>query len=308
MKSATARREALRGYLFILPAMLFLAVLLVYPTVWTVLLSFDAGRGLDFSRFVGLDNYVNLFTRDRLFLDLSAFPPSGAVVNNLLWLLVNTPLCVGLGLTIAVLASRVRYEAAIKSIVFLPMAISATAVAIIWLFVYSPDPNIGLLNALLTSVSPQLEPVAWTGRSDTVNWAIILTNVWAQTGFATVVLSAALKGIPTEILDAARIDGAGERTVFWRIILPMLRLPVSIVAVTLVIWVLKLFDIIYMMTLGGPRGASRVMAYTMYVETFQGGRAGYGSAVATILLVLTLPIMIVNVRRFRLEGGRDEVA
>lgn len=295
-----SRSQAIRGYLFILPALAFLGVFLVYPTIWTLLLSFNTGRGLDFADWVGFDNYVSLFTRDRLFLDVSKFPPSGAVMNNLLWLLVNTPLCVGLGMIIAVLASRVRYEALIKSIVFLPMAISATAIAIIWLFVYSPDPNIGLLNAVLTSIS-RLDPVAWTGRSDTVNWAIILTNVWAQTGFATVVFSAALKNLPPELLEAARLDGAPERTIFWRIILPMLRLPVSVVTLTMVIWVLKIFDIIYIMTQGGPRGSSRVMAYTMYVETFQGGRAGYGSAVATLLLVLMVPIMIANVRRFRAE-------
>jgi alpha-glucoside transport system permease protein len=296
------RREALRGYVFILPAMIFLAVFLVYPAVWTVLLSFDTGRGLSFTKFVGLDNYIDLFTKDPLFLDLSHLPPSGAVVNNALWLLVNTSLCVGLGLLIAALAGRVRYEPVIKSIVFLPMAISATAVAIIWLFVYSPDPRIGLLNAILAAVSGR-EPVAFTGRSDTVNWAIILANVWAQTGFSTVVFSAALKGMPREILDAARVDGASEAGVFFRVTVPMLRMTLSVVTVTLVIWVLKIFDIIYMMTQGGPRGASRVMAYTMYVETFQGGRAGYGSAVATILLVLTIPIMVSNVRRFRAEGS-----
>jgi alpha-glucoside transport system permease protein len=296
------RREALRGYLFILPAMIFLAAFLVYPAVWTVLLSFDTGRGLSFTKFVGLDNYIELFTRDPLFLDLSRFPPSGAVVNNALWMLVNTSLCVGLGLFIAALAGRVRYEPVIKSVVFLPMAISATAVAIIWLFVYSPDPHIGLLNALLAAAGGR-EPVAFTGRSDTVNWAIIVANVWAQTGFSTVVFSAALKGMPREILDAARVDGASEAGVFFRVTLPMLRMTVSVVTVTLIIWVLKIFDIIYMMTQGGPRGQSRVMAYTMYVETFQGGRAGYGSAVATILLLLTVPIMALNVRRFRAERG-----
>jgi alpha-glucoside transport system permease protein len=296
------RREALRGYLFILPALIFLAVFLVYPVVWTVRLSFDSGRGLRFTEFVGLANYIDLFTNDPLFLDVSRFPPSGAVVNNALWMLVNTSLCVGLGLLVAALAGRVRYESIIKSIVFLPMAISATAVAIIWLFVYSPDPHIGLLNAIV-AVASDRDPVAFTGTSETVNWAIIFANVWAQTGFSTVVFSAAMKGMPREILDAARVDGASEAGVFFRVTLPMLRMTVSVVTVTLVIWVLKIFDIIYMMTQGGPRGASRVMAYTMYVETFQGGKAGYGSAVATILLLLTIPIMVSNVRRFRAEGG-----
>jgi alpha-glucoside transport system permease protein len=297
-----SRRQSLQGFLFVLPALVFLAVFLVYPTLWTIALSFDRGRGLKFERFVGFDNYVNLFTHDRLFINLSQFPPSGAVFNNVLWVVLNTSLCVGLGLIIAVLADRVRYESIVKALVFLPMAIAATAVAIIWLFVYSPDPHIGLLNALLTAINPHFDPIAWTGRPSTANFAVIIANVWAQTGFAMVVLSAALKGIPADILEAARVDGANEWGIFRRITFPMLSLPISVVTVTLVIWVLKVFDIIYIMTAGGPAGSTRVIAYTMFVETFQGGRAGYGSAVAVIMLLLIIPIMLLNIRRFRTEG------
>jgi alpha-glucoside transport system permease protein len=296
-----AGRQAVRGYLFILPAMVFLGVFLVYPTVWTVLLSFDSGRGLDFAEYVGPGNYRALFTEDRLFLDLSRFPPSGAVVNNLRWALANTSLCVALGLLIAGLASRVRYEPLVRSVVFLPMALSGAAVGIIWLFVYSPDPAIGLLNAIYAQLGG--EPIAWTGRSDTVNWALLGANVWAQAGFAVVVFSAALKNLPREVLDAARVDGAGEAAVLLRMALPMMRLTIATVAVTLLLWVLKIFDLIYVMTQGGPRGSSRVMAYTMYVETFQGGRAGYGAAVATLLLLLTVPILVMNLRRLRADGA-----
>jgi len=189
----------------------------------------------------------------------------------------------------------------VKALIFLPMAIAATAVAVIWLFVYSPNPQIGVLNALLTTIFPGFGPIAWTGQTTTVNYAVIIANVWAQTGFAMVVLSAALKGIPTDVLEAARVDGANEFGIFRRITLPMLSLPISVVTVTLIVWVIKVFDIIYIMTAGGPAGASRVIAYTMYVETFVGGNAGYGSAVAVIMLLLTIPIMLVNIRRFRTE-------
>lgn len=295
------RRQAFQGFLFVLPALAFLVLFLVYPTIWTIALSFNTGRGLDFQEWVGFENYVNLFTRDRLFFDAREFPPTGAVFNNVLWVIMNTSLCVGLGLLIAVLADRVRYESIVKSVVFLPMAIAATAVAVIWLFVYSPDPSIGLLNAIVSFFNDGFEPVAWTGRRATVNYALIIANVWAQTGFAMVVLSAALKGIPIELNEAAKIDGANELNIFRRITLPMLSLPIAVVTVTLVINVLKVFDIIYIMTQGGPRGASRVIAYTMYVETFQGGRAGYGSAVAVIMLLLIVPIMLLNIRRFRTE-------
>jgi alpha-glucoside transport system permease protein len=295
------RRQAFQGFLFALPAMLFLLVFLVYPTIWTIALSFNTGKGLQFSKWIGFRNYVDLFTHDRLFIDLSHFPPSGAVFNNVLWVILNTSLCVGLGLLIAVLSDRVRYESIVKALIFLPMAIAATAVAVIWLFVYSPNPQIGVLNALLTTIMKGFQPISWTGRTDTVNYAVIIANVWAQTGFAMVVLSAALKGIPAEVLEAARVDGANEFGIFRRITLPMLRLPISVVTVTLIVWVIKVVDIIYIMTTGGPAGASRVIAYTMYVETFQGGNAGYGSAVAVVMLILIVPVMLLNIRRFRTE-------
>lgn len=299
--AARARRQSLQGFLFTLPSIILLIVFLIYPAIWTIVLSFYRGRGLQLETFVGFDNYIRLLTRDRNFLNLSRFPPSGAVINNIIWVLLLPTLCVSLGLIIAVLTDRVRYERLIKAIIFLPMAISATAVAIIWRFVYNPDANTGLLNAVLTTIMPDFEPVAWLGRATTVNVAIIVAAVWAQTGFAMTVLSAALKGISTEVLEAARTDGANERQIFFRIILPLLSLPISVVTITLIINVIKVFDIIYIMTGGGPRGASRVIAYTMFTETFQGGRAGYGAAVAVIMLVVIIPIMLLNIRRFKSE-------
>ena len=285
------------------PALLLLAVLLVYPMVWTIALSFNSGRGLRFQEeWVGFEHYVNLFTKDKSFLDLEEFPPEGAIVNNVIWVVLYTSLCLFLGLLIAVLAARVRYERVVKAIVFVPMAISATAVAIIWLFVYSPDPQQGVLNAALTAVKSDFDPISWVGRPSTVNYAIILAYVWASAGFAMVVLSAALKGIPVDIIEAARTDGANEWNIFRRIQLPMLSLPIAVVTVWLIINVIKVFDIIYIMTKGGPGTSSRVIAYTMYRETFEGGKGGYGAAVAVVMLVLIIPIMLVNIRRFRTEA------
>jgi len=229
---------------------------------------------------------------------VSHFPPSGAMINNLRWVIVYISLCLILGLLLAVLTIRVRYEAIVKSIIFVPMAISATAVAVIWLLVYSPDPNIGTVNAVIDGLSGN--PVSWLGKESTVNYAIIVAYVWASTGFAMVVLSAALKGIPTEILEAARVDGAGEWNIFRRIMLPMLSLPISVVTVWLFINVIKVFDIIYVMTKGGPGSSSRVIAYTMYTDTFS-GRPGRGAAVAVIMLLLMIPVMILNIKRFKSE-------
>jgi alpha-glucoside transport system permease protein len=293
-------RSGWQGLAFILPAVVCLGLFVVYPLIYTITLSFaDTNAKLQIVDWVGFENFKTLFTEDKEFLDLESFPPTGAFVNNLKWLVLYTGLSLGLGLLIAVLAARVRYESMIKAIVFIPMAISATAVAIIWKFVYDPDPDIGSLNALITLFGGEAK--AWYGREDLVNYALIWANVWASTGFAMVVLSAALKGISEEMIEAARTDGASEWGIFRRIQLPLLSLPIAVVTVWLLIAVIKVFDIIYVMTGGGPGGASEVIAFSMYDETFTNGEAGYGAAVAVVMLLLIIPIMAFNIRRFRSE-------
>ena len=251
-------------------------------------MSVDRGLGGNFSRFVGLDNYISL-------LNTPSFV--GSIVNNVLWIVFYTTFVILFGLAIAVVAMRVRYESTIKAIVFLPMAIAATALGVIWAFVYATDSNIGLLNALLGVI--RIGPISWLGNPSFVNAALIAVGIWGSTGFATVILSAALKGIPTEILEAARTDGANEFQIFWRIIVPMVSLPISVLAVTLIVNVIKLFDIPYVMTQGGPGNASRVIAFEMYKQDFAAGLYGKAAAVAVIMLILLIPVMIFNVRRFR---------
>jgi alpha-glucoside transport system permease protein len=281
--------------LFLAPAGVLLLVFLIYPAIYTVLLSFNRGRNGIFNEWVGLDNYARLFA-DPDFLNFSTFPPSGALWNNVLWLVLYVSIVIFFGLILAVVAARVRYEALLKAIVFIPMAISATALAVIWKFVYSPD-NIGLLNALLGTVG--IAPVAWLGDQGIVNFALIAVGIWGSVGFATVILSAAVKSIPAEVIESARVEGANERQIFFRMILPMVSLPISVLAVTLVVNVIKLFDLIFVMTSGGPGTASQVIAFTMYQQAFGAGQWGYGAAVAVVMLVLLTPVMIFNVRRFR---------
>ena len=282
--------------LFLAPAGLLLLVFLIYPAIYTVLLSFNRGRNGIFEQWVGLDNYARLFA-DQSFLNFSTFPPSGALWNNLLWIVFYVSIVIFLGLIIAVVAARVRYESVIKAIVFIPMSIAATALAVIWKFVYSPDANIGLLNALLGAVG--VAPVSWLGDPGIVNFALIFVGIWGSVGFATVILSAAVKSIPAEVIESARVEGATERQIFFRMILPMVSLPMSVLAVTLVVNVIKLFDLIYVMTRGGPGTSSQVIAFTMFIQAFEAGQFGYGSAVAVTMLVLLVPILIFNVRRFR---------
>jgi len=289
--------------MFAAPALILLGAFLAWPVIYTIEFSFHTGLYLQLGKWVGFDNYKRLFTDDPSFLDLDHFPPSGALINNVFWVVVSTAFCLGLGLLIAVLATRVSYERHIKAIVFVPMAIAATATAIIWLFVFSGDANLGIVNAVLTKFG--MDPVQWTGQGNTVNWALLIAYVWATTGFAMVVLSAAIKGISADVLEAARVDGATEWNIFRRIQLPLLSLPISVVTVWLIINVIKLFDLIYVMTNGGPGNASRVIAFSMYKETFEGGNGGYGAAIAVVMLVLIIPIMIFNIRRFRTTAVMD---
>jgi alpha-glucoside transport system permease protein len=280
---------------------LLLGVLVAYPLVWTVVYSFgDTNVRLDVTRWIGFANYERLFTLDKTFLNRDEFPWTGALINNLKWAFLYTTISLAMGLLIAVLASRVRYESFVKAIIFVPMAIAATAVAIIWKFVYEPDPDIGVANAVLNGWF-NMDPIVFLGRADTVNYAIIAAYVWASTGFAMVVLSAALKGIPEEIIEAARTDGANEWAIFRRIQFPLLSLPMAVVTVWLTINVIKLFDVIFVLTRGGPGTSSEVIATQMYDELFQNGEGGYAASIAVVMLILVLPLMVWNISRFRSE-------
>jgi len=295
-----ARPSSLSGFLFVLPALVVLVIFLIYPAYYTTRRTlYEGAFHFGFFHYLGIDNFKELLTNDKDFLDLSKFPPGGALINNLRWLIFYISLSLLIGLGLAVLAVRVRYERFVKTAIFLPMAISAVAVGIIWLLVYSPNPDIGILNSLLRGGG--LHTQSWLGNPSLVNYALIFAYIWASVGFVMVVLSAAIKGLPADVLEAARVDGANEWQIFRRIMFPLLSLPISVVTIWLFINVIKVFDIIYVMTGGGPGTSSRVIAFTMYEETFQNGRPGYGAAVAVIMLVLIAPVMILNVRRFRSE-------
>jgi alpha-glucoside transport system permease protein len=282
-------QAALRPWLWLAPALAFLLVFLVYPTVSTIWLSFF---GPDSSRFVGPANFLYVFTDRTMLL---------ALRNNLLWLVFFSLLTVSLGLLIAVLTDRVPYEAAAKAIVFLPMAISFVAAGVIWKFMYDyrplGSPQTGTVNGALTTLVPGFEPQAWLINQPMNNFALIVAAVWAWTGFCMVILSAGLKGIPDEVLEAARVDGANEWQVFWRVTFPMLGSTVAVVATTMVITALKAFDIVYVMTNGNFD--TEVIANRMYKEMFNVRDFGHASAIAVVLLAAIVPIMLLNLRRFR---------
>jgi len=289
------------AWLYVLPALLLLALFLVLPIAQTVWLSLHGGTGFAPTEYVGLQNYIQLFSNDPFFLRLDEWPPTGAMVNSFLWLVLFTSGTVSLGLLIAILADRVRYESILKAVIFIPMVISATATSVIFRFVYSPDPTIGVVNAVLTRIVPGLQPVPWLGRANLVNVALIGAGVWIWTGLAMTVLSAAYKSLDRDVLEAASVDGANPWQTFWRITLPMMAAPIGVVSITMVINALKTLDLVLVMTQGGPRNASRTIAFSMFWEVFNNSRAGYGSAVAVILLILVAPIVVFQIRRFRAE-------
>jgi alpha-glucoside transport system permease protein len=274
---------------YILPAFFFLLVFLFYPTLHTFYLSF---LNRDSSSFVGLSNYIYLFTHRETFLVFR---------NNLLWLTLFTMTVVGMGLFLAVLSDRLPYEPVVKATIFIPMAISFTAAAVIWrfMYLYRPEgfPQTGLVNALLTSAGGS--PIAWLVDLRFNNFALIAAGVWMWTGFSMVVVSAGMRAIPDQVLEAARVDGANEWQLFRHIILPMLRPVLIVVALTLTINALKVFDLIYVMTFGNHD--TDVIANRMFKEMFTFGNFGRASAIAVILLLSIIPVMYMNIRRLRRE-------
>ncbi len=284
-------RTLIQPYVFVGPAVLFLGWFLLLPLLRTIYQSFfDASS----TNFVGLSNYTAVVT-DRGMLE--------SFRNNLLWLVIGTALCVGLGLLIAVLADRSRFETIAKALIFMPMAISFVGAGVIWRFVYAYAPvdqqQIGLLNAIVVGLGG--EPQGWTTTQPWNNLFLIVVLVWMQTGFAMVLLSAALKGVPADLLEAARIDGGNEIQIFFRIIVPFIQGTLITVTTTIAIFTLKIFDVVIVMT-GGQYG-TEVVATEFYRQFFTNRNFGYGSAIAILLFIAVLPVMIYNLAQLRKQEG-----
>jgi len=285
-------QEGVRPYIFVGPALVILAVFLIYPVINTVLVSFKDRVG---EEFVGLDNYRFVFTDESMLR---------AIRNTFGWIVIVPALGVSIGLAFATLADRLRRgEAVAKSMIFLPMAISFAGASITWRLIYSFRPegfgtNIGLLNGIMTGLGQ--DPVSWLDIKPWNNLFLMVIMVWMQTGFAMVVLSAAIKSIPDEILEAARIDGASELQVFRRIIIPTILPTIAVVTTYMVINAMKVFDIVFVMGSPETRG-TEVIAERMIDWFFLSNHDGRGAAIAVILFIAIIPVMIVNIRRFREE-------
>jgi alpha-glucoside transport system permease protein len=272
-------------WLYAGPTLLLLILFLVYPSLDTVRLSL---LGPNSETFVALENYKYAFTTNEMWT---------AFRNNAVWLILFTVVTVAGGLIIAVLLDRVKYEPVAKSLIFLPQAISFVGAGVIWKFVYDYNPNVGLLNAILTGLFPNADPVGWLVNSNVATYALITTGIWMWTGFAMVILSAAVKDVPQEIMESARIDGANEWQLFWRITVPYIGSTIAVVTTTMIINVLKVFDLVYVMTAG--RYQTNVIANQMYKELYINRQNGRASAISVILLVAIIPVMLFNIRRFQ---------
>ncbi len=280
-------RRQILPFVFVGPAILLLGWALLVPTLRTFYLSFFNESS---TQFVGLRNYVAVFTERTM---MTAFR------NNIFfWMLFGTAGCVVFGLLIAVLADRSSFETLAKSLIFMPMAISFVGAGVIWRFVYYYAPpgqtQIGLLNAFVTSLG--FPPQAWTTLLQPQNnFFLVLILVWMQTGFAMVIFSAAIKGIPEDIIEAARVDGATEVQIFWNIMMPAIQGTIVTVTTTILIVTLKIFDVVIVMT-GGQYGTN-VIAVEFYRQYFTNRNFGYGSAIAIVLLIAVIPVMVYNLRQ-----------
>ncbi len=284
------KRLGIRPWLYIGPALLLLTAFLVYPSIDTFRRSL---LGPDSEKSVGLTNYEFAFTAQEMRISFE---------NNLKWLLLFTLFTVAGGLIIAVLVDKVEYESLVKSLIFLPQAISFVGAGVIWKFVYDYNPNVGLANAVLTAIFPNMDRLGWLVNSRIATYALIVTGIWMWTGFAMVILSAAVKGIPDEIIDAARVDGASGWQIFWRVTIPMISSTIAVVTTTMIINVLKVFDLVYVMTAGRYR--TNVIANQMYKELYINRQNGRASAIAVVLLAAIVPVMLVNIRRFQIQEER----
>ena len=284
-----SRANLYRPWLFMLPALFFLSLYLVYPVISSLILSLKDSSG---ENFIGLDNYVWLFGNEKFWESMR---------NNLFWLLVVPTFSTMFGLLAAALTDRIKWGDVAKSLIFMPMAISFIGASVIWKFIYdyrdAASDQIGLLNAIVTAFGGS--PEAWITLAPWNSFFLMVILIWIQTGFAMVILSAALRGIPEETIEAAIIDGATPLQIFFRIKLPQIVGTIAVVWTTITILVLKVFDIVLAMTNG--QWESQVLANMMFDWAFRAGDFGRASAVAIVIMVLVVPIMVWNIRNAKKE-------
>ncbi len=293
----TKASQVVMPYAYLLPGFGLISLVLLYPTIQTVVYSFANDES---EQWVGFANFRDLFGREEFRTTL---------LNNLLWLIIVPACVVALGIVVAVMADKLgrRGESISKSLMFMPMAISFVGASAIWGLVYAFDnpgqKQTGLLNAVWTALGG--DPQTWL-QIDTAKLNSLLLMViviWLQVGFAMILLSSAIKGVPEDTLEAARIDGASEWQIFWKVIIPQIKGTTITVFITVLIMVMKIFDIVFVLTNG--RFNTNVIANFFYFEQFKSQNTGTASAVVVVLLVAIIPVLIYQVRHFRREDANS---
>ena len=283
------KQETVRPWVFVGPALLLLSIFLVYPAIYTTVISFQDARG---NEWVGWENYAFVFTDDAMLRSIR---------NSLGWSIIVPAFATGIGLLFAVLADRLtRLESISKSLIFLPMAISFVGASVVWGFVYDFrvfGNQTGLLNAAMVGTGN--DPVDWLALQPWNNLFLMVIMIWMQTGFAMVILSAAIKSVPSDMIEAGRIDGATEIQIFWRITIPTIMSSIVVVLTTIVINTLKVFDIVWVLTNG--ESGTEVVAERMVRWFFRNQHQGRAGAIAVLMFLAVIPIMAMNIRRFREE-------
>lgn len=296
-------------WLYLLPALLVMGIFIVFPMINTISLSFKNANGTASAATTCVQGKPcwGVFENYRYALTAELETTNAATIwksfwissygNMIKWILFMVSGTVAIGLAFAVLVDRVKYESLAKAVIFMPMAISFVGAGVIWKFMYdfgTSQVQIGLLNAIITALGGK--PVAFLSTPQINTFALVVVGIWIWTGFCMTLLSAALKSVPTEVLEAARVDGANEWRIFWRVIVPIISPTIVVVITTMVINTLKLFDIVYVMT-GGNFG-TEVIATRMYSEMYSSFQTGRGTAIAVVLIVLIIPFIYMNIKRF----------
>jgi multiple sugar transport system permease protein len=285
-------------FVFVLPALLLIGIFVIFPIFETIRMSFTDWEKWKEVGYNGIDNYIKIFG-DKDFINLDRFPiqgpPYGAMINTFLWTLIFIPVTAFIGLFLAVLLKDIKGGSAIKSLILLGMVTPMVIGGLMILFMYHE--TIGIVNEFLRYIGLGSFARTWTAYPNTALLSLILGSVWIWTGFPMILYSAGLEIIPGDIYESAIVDGASRWKVFWRITVPLLKPFTLIVVVMSLIWVLRVFDIVYVATLGGPGGASNVLALLAYQSAFLSGDFGSAAAIATFMTLIAAAITLVVVKR-----------
>lgn len=274
-------------FYFLLPSLIMIGIFIIYPLIYTFYMSLFYWKGRTIVSFTGVGNYLDIFGRSNI---------QEALIHNFLWIIIQVPLCTIIGFFLALLLRNIRGASIIKAIIFLAMVIPPVVGGIVIRFIF--DKDVGVVNGILEAIG-LVKPRTWINLPDTALLSLIFGSIWLWTGFSMTIYAAGLEAIPKEFYEAAKIDGASSAKVIWYITLPLLKPTTITVIVMNILYALKIFDIVYVATMGGPGSASTVLALEMYIEAFYNIPPNFGAAAAIAILIglLTL-IFTIFMRRF----------